>query len=104
MGRDPDESRRCAHGARRAGEPPGARERGPAPLTEAADAYRENTRARAPIEWARNQNNLGFALGVLGERESGTARLEEAIAAFRDALQERTRERVPLQWATSTGY
>jgi hypothetical protein len=40
---------------------------------------------------------------MLGERGSGTARLEEAVAAFRDALKERIRERVPLQWATSTG-
>ena len=47
------------------------------------------------------QNNLGIALSTLGERESGTARLEEAVAAFRDALQERTRERVPLDWATT---
>ena len=36
---------------------------------------------------------------MLGERESGTARLEEAVAAYRAALQERTRERVPFQWA-----
>jgi hypothetical protein len=36
---------------------------------------------------------------VLGERESGTARLEAAVAAYRAALQERTRERVPLAWA-----
>ncbi len=35
----------------------------------------------------------------LGERESGTARLEEAVAAYRAALQERTRERVPMDWA-----
>ena len=35
----------------------------------------------------------------LGERESGTARLEEAVAAFREALKEWTRERVPLDWA-----
>src|SRR5262249_52300493 len=35
----------------------------------------------------------------LGERESGTARLEEAAAAHRNALMEWTRERVPLQWA-----
>ena len=40
---------------------------------------------------------------TLGERESGTARLEEAVAAYRAALEERTRERVPLDWATSTG-
>ncbi len=44
-------------------------------------------------------NHLGIALWTLGERESGTARLEEAVAAFRAALQEYTRERVPLQWA-----
>src|SRR5208337_457659 len=36
-----------------------------------------------------------------GERESGTARLEEAVAAFRAALEEWTRERVPLDWATT---
>ncbi len=35
----------------------------------------------------------------LGERESGTAKLEEAVAAYREALKERTRERAPLQWA-----
>ena len=36
---------------------------------------------------------------TLGERESGTARLEEAVAAYRAALEEWTRERVPLDWA-----
>jgi hypothetical protein len=43
------------------------------------------------------------AFTALGERESGTARFEEAVAAFRDALQENTRARVPLDWAVSTG-
>src|SRR4051794_41093381 len=43
--------------------------------------------------------NLGTALWTLGERESGTARLEEAVAAYRAALEEWTRERVPLNWA-----
>ena len=38
---------------------------------------------------------------MLGERESGTAQLEEAVAAFRAALEERTRERVPLDWAAT---
>jgi tetratricopeptide (TPR) repeat protein len=47
------------------------------------------------------QNNLGNALQRLGQRESGTARLEEAVAACREALKEYTRERVPLQWATT---
>ena len=36
---------------------------------------------------------------MLGERESGTARLEEAVAAYREALMERTRDEVPLEWA-----
>ena len=45
------------------------------------------------------QNNLGNVLSRLGERESGTERLVEAVAAFRAVLEERTRERVPLDWA-----
>jgi hypothetical protein len=36
------------------------------------------------------ENNLGIVLWRLGERESGTARLEEAVAAFRAALEEYT--------------
>jgi tetratricopeptide (TPR) repeat protein len=35
------------------------------------------------------------------QRESGAARLKEAVAAYRNALQERTRERVPLDWAAT---
>ena len=50
-----------------------------------------------PLDWATTQNNLGNALSRLGERESGTERLEEAVEAYRAALQERTRERVPLR-------
>jgi hypothetical protein len=46
------------------------------------------------FDWATTQNNLGGALETLGERESGTARLEEAVTAYRAALEERTRERV----------
>jgi Tetratricopeptide repeat len=40
------------------------------------------------LDWAAAQNNLGNALATLGERESGTARLEEAVAAHREALKE----------------
>ena len=47
------------------------------------------------------QDNLGNALITRGERESGTARLEEAVAAYREALKERTRERAPLGWAAT---
>jgi tetratricopeptide (TPR) repeat protein len=54
-----------------------------------------------PLAWAGTQNNLGLALKSLGERESGTARLEQAVAAYDEALKEYTRERAPLQWASS---
>ncbi len=54
-----------------------------------------------PLDWAMTQNNLGNVLSTLGERESGTARLEQAVAAYRAALEEWTRERVPLGWATT---
>ncbi|MEN2991523.1 tetratricopeptide repeat protein [Tistrella sp. BH-R2-4] len=62
--------------------------------------------ARLGVERARNahergtfHNGLGNALATLGERESGTARLNEAVKAYRAALSEYTRERVPLNWA-----
>ena len=58
-------------------------------------------RSRVPLEWARTQMNLGNALWKLGERESGTARLEEAVVAYRAALEELPRARVPLQWAVT---
>jgi hypothetical protein len=54
-----------------------------------------------PLDWAATQNNLGAALATLGERESGTAYLTEAMAAYRAALEERTRDRVPLDWAAT---
>ena len=44
---------------------------------------------------------LGAALVTLGERESGTERLEQAVAAFTEALKERTRARAPLDWAAT---
>jgi hypothetical protein len=45
------------------------------------------------------QMNLGNALETIGERERGTAHLEEAVAAYRAVLEEYTRDRVPLKWA-----
>src|SRR5271157_5574501 len=36
-----------------------------------------------------------------GSSSTGTARLEEAVAAYRAGLEEFTRERVPLYWATT---
>ena len=63
------------------------------------EALKERTRERVPLDWAMTQMNLGTALWSLGERESGTGKLEEAVLAYREALKERTRERVPLDWA-----
>jgi tetratricopeptide (TPR) repeat protein len=58
--------------------------------------------ATAPgIERGTAYQNLGVALWSLGQRESGTTRLDEAVAAYREALKERTRERTPLDWAAT---
>ena len=54
-----------------------------------------------PLRWAATQNNLGAALRALGQREGGTDRLEEAVAAYREALMKRSRDRVPLDWAAT---
>jgi tetratricopeptide (TPR) repeat protein len=54
-----------------------------AALLKAIDIYRfallEKPRERMPLDWATTQNNLGNALQSLGERESGTVRIEEAL-------------------------
>jgi len=72
-------------------------------LLSAIEGYKRlvelTPRERVPLQWATIQNDLGNALSVLGERESGTAKLEEAVVAYREALKEWTRERVPLDWA-----
>jgi len=62
-------------------------------------ARRMATSARDSDERGTVSILLGNALGTLGERESGTARLEEAVMAYRAALEEWTRDRVPLDWA-----
>jgi tetratricopeptide (TPR) repeat protein len=59
----------------------------------------EQTRDRVPLDWATTQNNLANALLHLGQRENGTARLEEAITAYRAALEEYTSDRAPHEWA-----
>ena len=43
-------------------------------------------------------NNLGNVLRIIGERENGTARLEQAVAAFELALQIWMRDPLPLGW------
>ena len=60
-------------------------------------ALEERTRERVPLDWASTQNNLGNALDGLGERESGTTRLEAAVAAWDDCLQVAT-SNWPPEW------
>ena len=56
---------------------------------------KELTRERVPLQWAMTQNNLGNALWRLGERESGTEKLEEAVSAYNEALKEFRPEAAP---------
>ena len=85
MGDDAEQSRQCAREARRAGERDGAARGGGRGLSRGAggsDARAGSARLGGDAE------NLGLALQTLGARESGTARLEEAVAAYRAALEE----------------
>src|ERR1017187_5000646 len=41
------------------------------------------------LDWALTQNNLGKALESLGESETGTGLLHQAVEAYRAALEER---------------
>jgi uncharacterized caspase-like protein len=70
-----------------------------ASVSEIRAQLERSDRSRLPLLWATRQNSLGYALWKLGERDVGTVRLEEALAAFRAALQEQTRDRVPRDWA-----
>ena len=69
-------------------------------LKEAIGAYRaaleEGTRARTPLQWAMNENDLGVALNALGKQENSPDRLREATDAYRAALEEYSAERAPL--------
>jgi hypothetical protein len=64
-----------------------------------AMAQRMRATAKTDDERGTALNLLGRALQTLGTREAGTARLEEAVTAYREALKELTRDRVPLDWA-----
>ncbi|MEX2264131.1 MAG: tetratricopeptide repeat protein, partial [Bryobacteraceae bacterium] len=55
-------------------------------------SMREDDRARLLFSY-------GLIQTVIGEQSGESARLEEAVAAFREMLREWTRERVPLDWA-----
>jgi tetratricopeptide (TPR) repeat protein len=60
-------------------------------------------RSAFPRDWAMTQMRLGAVLQSLGEREGGTALLEESISAYGGALQVFARERLLLQCASAMG-
>ncbi|HXO71013.1 MAG TPA: tetratricopeptide repeat protein, partial [Bradyrhizobium sp.] len=64
-------------------------------LRRSVEAYK----SISPASRAAICLKLADALQNLGVRESETARLEEAVAAYRAALQEYTRDHFPLDWA-----
>ena len=68
-------------------------------VTPQAFGLEEQPRERVPSSWAETQNNLASTLLALGQREGGTARLEQAIAAARAALEQWTRDQTPRVWA-----
>ena len=79
MGGDAEQPRHRAQDPGRAGERDDAPRDGGGGVSRGAGG---GTRERVPLDWAMTQMNLGNALRTLGERESGTARLEEAVAAI----------------------
>jgi len=54
---------------------------------------------KEPERRASLQIALGVVLAALGERESGTGRLEAAVTAYRTALKAISSKRSPLEWA-----
>jgi tetratricopeptide (TPR) repeat protein len=66
-----------------------------------AIARQEVTLAQGPAQHSAALNDLGAAGGELGGRESGTVKLDEAVAACRAALNARPRDRDPLGWAAT---
>ena len=72
-------------------------------------AVKMNERALADLDkskdaalWATAQNNLGIALGTLGERQSGEegiALLKDAIKAYQNALEVYTKVSAEMDWA-----
>ncbi len=82
-------------------------------LQEAVAVFRQAVKGcetcirRRPEEWAMAKADLGMALAMLAEKESDTARGDEALAIVRDALSAPISSRNSIVWAklqTSLGY
>ena len=93
LGHDPEQPRQRAQDARRARGRHRSARRGGRRLSRRPGG--QNARAR-PARLGHDPEQPRHRARTLGEREDGTGRLEEAVAAYRAALEVRTRERVPL--------
>ena len=67
-------------------------------LLPMASAYRSDA------EHAWVYELLGQTLGILGRQDSGTAKLDEALALFTKALQLRDRKGAPYEWAATQNH
>ena len=56
------------------------------------------TRDRAALDWTVIQYNLATALQELGERDSGTALLQQSVEAYRAALEGCSPEHLSPIW------
>ena len=63
------------------------------------ELLRTSDRVSRPLDWAVCHSGLGDGLSSLGDRESGTTRLEEALKHYRAAHEEFTKDRDPTMWA-----
>jgi hypothetical protein len=64
------------------------------------EALQEVRREQAPRDWAMIRTKLANVLAALGERDEGTERLEQAVAAFREIAAALGRDGDPLDRAT----
>jgi hypothetical protein len=70
------------------------------PLEEAIgdleEALKERTRERVPLDWAQTQNNLGFALFRLGEREARILQPSRALPEY--LIKEMVNDRIAIRY------
>jgi tetratricopeptide (TPR) repeat protein len=86
----------------------GERESDTARLDEAIAAFQSGLEVLAQMqdredwreEWAITQHSLGNILAIVGKRESGTAKLEDALSAYRASLTVLTQEAAPYTRAS----
>ena len=74
-------------------------------LTEAKEIFeillREENLSEADIEKTDLQMAYGTVVRIVGSRERGGEKLEQAISVFRGLLKQLTREDAPLDWAST---